>query len=80
MLINDLPYEEQLKLTRVVGACLALKDRLENHLFKVVKFQAVVASDLLIAKSINQISGIETNVTVDYTLPAGTIQVAALVH
>lgn len=80
MLINELPYEEQLKLTRIAGACLALEDRLKNHFFKVLKFQVTVASDMIIGCGIRQISGIEASVTVDGTLPAGAINVAALVQ
>lgn len=82
MVINDLPFEEQVKLTKVAGACLVLKDRLEAHSFKIIKFRVFVSADQIGLHFIlpEFISGISTHVRIDDTLPAGTIQVAALVH
>jgi hypothetical protein len=76
----DLSHEEHLKLSKIAGACIALKDRLENHFFKVIKFRVVVSADFVDGTTIAQIYGIETEVIVDGTLPAGTIEAAALVR
>lgn len=78
-MVNDLPHE-QLKLAQIAGKCMALKDRLEFHGFKLVKFQVTVSRDYANLPYAGFTYGIETKVTVDGTLPAGTINVAALVQ
>lgn len=80
MFINELPYHEQENLTKIAGACLTLKDRVERHGFKVLKFQVTCAVGMIGRHEIYQITGIETIVKVDGTLPAGTINVAVLVQ
>jgi hypothetical protein len=78
--LDDLPREEQEKLGKITAPCLALKTRLENHGFKVVKFRAVVSTDRLDRITVHTIHGIETEIIVDGTLPPGTIKVSALVQ
>jgi hypothetical protein len=80
MSFYDLPDDMHLKVSMIGEACLALQARLENHFFKVLKFRVVVSADLGDGTALAQVYGIETEVIVDSTLPAGTIDAAALVR
>lgn len=78
--LNDLPLSDQETLAKIAGKCLSLKDRLEQPGFKVLKFKVVVSADVLNWYTVGRIGGIPTEIVVDSALPAGTIEVAALVR
>jgi hypothetical protein len=79
--LNNLPLSDQEALTKIAGRCLSLKDRLESNGFKVGRFRVVVSADALdLRHTIEYIHGIPTEIVVDGTLPANTIEAAALVR
>jgi hypothetical protein len=78
--LNNLPLSDQENLTKIAGKCLALKNRQEQHSFKVLKFKVVISADVLGHDTIGRIGGIPVEIVVDDTLPAGTIEAAVMVR
>jgi hypothetical protein len=79
---SDLTVFDQIKISRVAAKCSTLRARLEAHSFKVIKFRVSISPDDIELLSIlpDYIGGILTDITTDRTLPAGTINVSALVQ
>jgi hypothetical protein len=77
---QPLPIAEQVKLLKIAMPLMTLKDRLENHGFRVVKLQARVSTELANRTTTCEIYGIETEIIADGTLPPGIIKVAAMVQ
>jgi hypothetical protein len=73
--------QETNDLNRLDGLCQDLKDRLEAHGFKVVKFQVRLSPDVLTrSRYMGAVIGVEIYAIWDNDLPPGTIKVSAMVQ